>query len=510
MMTAPAPESVASYRPAPLRPSLPSFEAPVLGLTAGVALLFVLTIGALPPRTVFGVATLVLLGYLATELLLLGRRSDAGVPWLASPVSIASLYTFGVGYGITNVIFWTSGYASTVLASRLAEYEWQATLVVYAIIGACAMWIGFRSGPGMALGRALWRSHLLARWLRSTYDLRWGVFWLCVVVSLVSRLVQVRLGVYGVLAEGGGGAAYKQFLNYTGSLGVLALIGIAGHIFSQPSPPLSKKLLFLGILAHECGWGVVAADKTDVVIPVVIVGLVNYVLRRRLPVRYGALGLGLLVVGYLVLMPLRKLARDEGAVNTRSVVAIIDAALAASALEISDDPTPDETSESIPLAALNRLNHTATAAVALRYAAEHPEDPVPRTFAGDMILAPVYAVVPRALWPTKPRVQDIGTWFYQTVLSGRSQTTLAGPSVLGYLNFAGGVVAIIAGFLLIGVLQRGVHDRFVLGSGGGALILLLGLLGTLGDVPSLFSSLLTFPVRLVPLLLIAQYALFRR
>ncbi len=495
----------------PARGGMGTFEVPWLALTVALGMAFSVEVGLVAGSVALGLGSITLVAYIGFELLLFRRTMPVGTPWLVSPVAIASLYTFVLAYGFTNVLFWVPGYVDSLPRAHTAGFEWQSRVLLYALVAACAMWAGFRLQVGARVGQALWRSRFLAAVLRTSYDVRWSVLGLCVVVSMVSRLIQVQLGAYGVLGElSETHLSYQQYLNYGADLGTLALIGLLASVFGRPQPSVGQRLMLAVLVAHEIGWGIVAADKTTTVMPVVLVGMVYYVLQRKIPIRYVAVGVLLLGMSFLVLMPLRQLARDGELADSRSITAVVDAAFDIASSEIRAGTPAASTDSGFGTAVVQRLNDTGLAAVSLRYKNDHPDDPVPKAFASDILLAPVYVLIPRALWPSKPRGQVVGTWFYQTVLGGRSQTTLAGPTPIGYLYFAGGLVAIVLGFLTLGVFQRVVHERFLLATGGGALVVLLAMLGTLGDIPPAFGAVLSQPFRLVPLVLIAQFALFRR
>ena len=77
------------------------------------------------------------------------------------------------------------------------------------------------------------------------------------------------------------------------------------------------------------------------------------------------------------------------------------------------------------------------------------------------------------------------------------------------LNFAGGPLAVILGFLVVGILQRGLFDG-LRHFGGGGLIVLFGLLSTLRVGEGTFYTFFIFIIRLLPLLTVAQYLLLQR
>jgi len=78
-----------------------------------------------------------------------------------------------------------------------------------------------------------------------------------------------------------------------------------------------------------------------------------------------------------------------------------------------------------------------------------------------------------------------------------------------YLYFAGGFVAVFMGFFVVGVVQRVWLERFLL-AGSGGVVIYMGMLGGLVNIDSSFNTFFIGLVRLFPLLLLAQYGLFKR
>lgn len=477
----------------------------VTAVTVALGLMLSLEINLLPAPAVMAIATFGLLGYLTAEILALRRTLGRGKPWMISPIVIASLYTLGLCFGLTNVLFWLPGYRETLPASRALDFYWLAQATLVACIGSAVMWGGFRSGLGQGLGSALWRSHFLARVIRPTYTVRWNIVWICVALSMAARLLLVSLGMYGVLGDAGvEGQTYRQFLNYAAGTGLVALMAIAVASFVEPGNARRRAALGL-VLTHEILWGILAADKSDTITPLVVVGLVFYYVKRIIPWRYVALSAIVLVASYLVLMPLRSM----GGLDVRNAKALIGAVASVATYQILSESGDENDTYNLGFAILQRLNRTRIASYAMRHKSRVPEDPVPKTFLETTLMTPVYTVIPRFVWPGKPRRQEVGRWFYVTVMAGKSETTLSGPTFVGYLYLAGGLATVLGGFFLVGILQRGIHERFLLAGGGGGLLILLGLMSALGDLPTQYATILAMPLRLFPILLVVQAILFR-
>jgi hypothetical protein len=151
---------------------------------------------------------------------------------------------------------------------------------------------------------------------------------------------------------------------------------------------------------------------------------------------------------------------------------------------------------------------TYIGSLGIEYADNYNELPADSpAFLGNIILAPAHALIPRLLWDSKP-LQNIGLWYTNQVIGSNSYSSTA-MSPFTYLNFAGGPLAVILGFLMVGIFQRGLFDG-LRHFGGGGLIVLFGLLGTLVNINHAFDSFFVSLIRFLPILIVAQYLLLRR
>jgi hypothetical protein len=180
-------------------------------------------------------------------------------------------------------------------------------------------------------------------------------------------------------------------------------------------------------------------------------------------------------------------------------------------ISASSEPGAEEDGSGPALIILARLNLTYVASRGIEYAATTTLPEGSPEFLGDIILAPAHALIPRFLWASKP-LQNVGLWYLNEVMNegmwlDYSSSTAMGPFT--YLNFAGGPIAVVLGFLSVGILQRGLFDG-LRGFGGGGLIVLFGLLGILVNIDSAFNSMFIGIIRLLPILVIVQYVLLCR
>ena len=456
-----------------------------------------------PPT--FVANTLLLIGYLCIEVKNLWAR-EARL-FLINPVTLASIFTFALPFGISNVLYFLPEDVSTTPNVPHGITQWMNQAMLLVILGACAMWTGYCSGVGQGMGRRMNQSRLLNRLLsRSTRVNRFTLVG-CLVCSIVARLVSVRLGLYGYSSSSEqtvAAASYLQYLELAASLGTLALLGAAIQCYSAARYGLGDRQFLWLTLGVEIVFGFISGMKSYVVMPFVVVSIVYYAMRRRFPRWLLPVVVAAVATAYAVIEPFR-FARNTDPDFDGTNIANITATMANAGHE-SGEMSGAKTSTWI--SALERSSMTSIASLGIEYAAEHELPPDSPAFLENILLAPLYAVVPRAFWSGKP-VMNIGQWYTHEVVGMLGSDSSTGMSPFTYLNFAGGPLAVILGFLAVGIFNGDYFDG-LLAFGSGGLIVFLGLLGNLAIVDSSFNTFVNAIVRVLPLLIVAQFLLLQR
>lgn len=379
------------------------------------------------------------------------------------------------------------------------RYEWLN------LVGAVALWTGYWSGLANVIARALASSTVLHRVVRPGLALNLGVALALVLASSGARLLAIRLGLYGYsasperreLAE-----AYSQYLALAGDLGKVVLVAVSLATFEGRL----RKWPMFALLATETVFGVLTGFKSAVIVPTLIVGLSAYAIRGRLPALLLPSVVAGIFVAYALIQPFRAARYDEFEFDETSVTSIIDTFIA------SRDPVyasadPDGPVVRTTASLFVRMSDVTTAANGIEFAERW--DVLPDgspDFLEDILLSPLYSVIPRLVWTNKP-VNDVGAWYTQVVMGQPSASSTAMYPVT-YLNFAGGVVAVVLGFLVVGVLQSAVF-RGVAAHGGAGVFLAVCLVGSLGRVDSVYYTFFISLIRNLPLLLGLQWVLFK-
>jgi hypothetical protein len=303
-------------------------------------------------------------------------------------------------------------------------------------------------------------------------------------------------------------AGVTQYLTFGADLGKFALLGLALASFAGTGDTATRVLLVFSLVL-ETGFGFMSGFKYQVLAPFLIFGFCRYAVRGRLPRGFTAGMIVLLALSYLVIEPFRAYRYGSDAFEGRDLSSIGTVMIE----QLRDGETRDITEEPLAkiyfLGLLRRTSNLPDAALSIQYKrdSELPEDAP--AFLGDILLAPVYSVVPRLLWPSKP-VFNLGRWYAINLLGAPLDTTTAASiSPIGYLYLAGGGVAVVAGFLLLGLIQRGLAECFS-GESAGAIVMLLCLAPAFAVLESSLSVVLTSLIRTIPLLLLGQYIFFKQ
>ncbi|MDQ3776856.1 MAG: hypothetical protein M3461_22145 [Pseudomonadota bacterium] len=452
----------------------------------------------------FVVYTLLLLGYLYAEAKHLWVRDTRlfGI----NPVVLASIFTFVMTFGVTNVLYFLPEDVLALVGLQPLATPWMNQLMLLVVLGACAMWVGYSSGIGRSIGRMLQRSRVLRKWMKKSGRLNKPALYACLAISLIARLLTITLALYGYSSTYDAqiaAADYTQYLTMAESLGKLALGAVAIHCFASPRSALSDRLLLWFVLGYEVVFGFLSGFKSAVVMPFIIVGFVYYSQRNRFPRWLVPAVVVAVIAAYAVIEPFRSARNEDAGFVGTSIASIVTAMPGFSSFGAGDGGER----ASMWLSLLARINLTYVASLGIEYAAKNELPAGSPEFLGNIILAPAHALIPRLLWDSKP-AKNVGRWYTQEVI-GLYHFSSTAMSPFTYLNFAGGPLAVILGFLIVGILQRGLFDG-LRGFGSGGLIVLFGLLGTLVYIDSTFNSLFINIIRFLPLLVGAQYALLRR
>ncbi len=379
--------------------------------------------------------------------------------------------------------------------------DWMVLWLEFYVLGSVAVWLGYWSRVANGGARMLRRSRLMKRVVRPNLRINTTALWLIFGIAVFSTLGSIWLGIYGYSLDSALASrvvAFKQYITIGRSGLLLVLLVLALAFFAKPAGLRKGDSLYF-VLAVCLLFGFLSGFKSQVIIPLIILGLAHYVVHQRVPRWSLPVLLVAIFLAYSVIQPFRETRQTDANFQSTSVTYIFQSMF-----------TP-ETSNRVN--SQNIVSHFLHAqfpvplwAEGLRYHHEHDGlksgDP---QFARNILLAPVLAFVPRVVWPSKP-VSFEGNWFYRKVL-GRWGNTSVSISHVTSLYFAGGAIAIFAGFFLFGVIQR-VFFFGLVGLGAGGIIVYLGLFSTLRTL-GVYHVMLVDLLRYLPIMVLVQFFLLR-
>lgn len=425
--------------------------------------------------------------------------------WL-NPIVLSSVLTFILPFGISNILyFMPEDFVSQVGLQPVVTIA-MAKLMFLVVVGAVAMWSGYEFLVGGRGADKMCANSVFRKMIRVSPEISIQGIYLLLGVSLLGRLVAIKLGVFGyagdpdsVMAAG----AYSMYLTISHSTGKIALVALAMYCFSNPSAFSRYKYHLWVISAYEVAFGFLSGSKSPVVMPFVILGFAYYSQKMRFPKLIIPAIVAGFFVAYAVIEPFRVVRHADSDFSGTSVEDIastmVNAQSVAGDIETGNVPTW--------LKILSRVNLTYISSVGIEYSSVHnklpPDSP---NFLLNIFLSPFHAVVPRFLMPSKP-LGNLGAWYTYEVM-GKDVPSSTGMGPFTYLNFAGGTWAVFFGFFLIGIIYR-FFNKALKYSGLGGVFVLICLIPILANVDSSFNSIFIELIRKFPILMLVQYFLFK-
>ncbi len=447
--------------------------------------------------------------YLLAEALLYLRRTDR--LGLLSPALLCLLGHFTLCYlvGISVSVFdpWTIQRFELWLPELDVSL---AHMLLLAVLAAFCLLRGYAMTQPLArrLRRTVGSSALLRRDLRPQFALALGLQF--VFLGLVALALQ--LGIYGMVSTAEIRAQHLdilEFLRLATAAGTLSYFLILLRYFQRRTErrasPLFGGLCVLLMALHVFG-GTLAGFKSLMVMPFVIAALAYFIATGRMPRAFVLLACLMLVLSYSVIEPYRAYLGRAGPESAASMSSALSALV--TAIETRDDLSHyTDISRTEQIASRLDLSGMTTMAVDFVDSGGLVVEQRER-FQESILLAPVLAYIPRAIWQNKPSFSP-GVWFNQNVL-GRwnDEVTSVGMGPIGFLYMTGGVVAVCLGFALWGAIGALIFDGLAR-SGAGGLIIFLSVANELVTIPTSFGPALTGILRMLLVAFLAQIIFLR-
>ena len=478
-----------------------------VGLTAliGMVLWMLQSTSALSNEEIFSCLSILVLAFLWFTVQPIQRAYPKN--WLLNPFVLCVLMTFTLGYSLTNVIYFLPRETLAPLGIEPGISEAMVKQMVLVLLGAIAMVLGYDSPLAIKMISPTLVVKFQAKYLPRG-DVRSLSIPSLMTVSTTTLLVSINMGVMGYSSNYNDlieAANYSMYFAILGSLGKLALVLVAINFYSLQSPG-KMRLWLIAILAIQVMFGFISGMKSAVCVPFVILMVCQYMQTGKFSLKITLILLASIVVSYAVIEPFRYARYNDPDFNGSSIVSIVNTLISP---DISTKRIESEEYKPNTLIAFfARSNVTKSGAPALVFADDNPVlPPGSPEFLKELIMTPLYAVVPRFIWQSKP-LANLGLWYSQ-VVNGSDTLSSFGMGCFTYLYFVGGFTAVLIAFYIIGIVQRTIFillqpSKTIPGSI--VYLVCLPVISTLSE----FSSIITLLCRELPLTLLLMFILFRR
>jgi hypothetical protein len=265
-----------------------------------------------------------------------------------------------------------------------------------------------------------------------------------VAISLFAFFIGIKMGVYGYVREKDA-HEYSTYLKFAVNLGLLAIVFLTVYSYDDP---IKRKLIYILLVVYffvGLGFG----SKTTAVAPMILVCISLYMTNRKVKRQFIIVIAVGIFISYLIIEPFRKyynLVGDQ--YDVKNVSEYYD--LYIDAFSIAEDVQGEDVEQQFLLSFLERQSYVAPLCMTIQYADDnnyYVEDDWKH-----IALSPLYAVVPRFLWSSKP-LADIGHWASYTIYGSTEENSI-GITPQGYAYLSGRMLGIILFFIIFGFVQK--------------------------------------------------------
>jgi len=396
------------------------------------------------------------------------KKNDS--KWFLQPIAISSLSTIILQYVFSNILYTNDDFLrimnTKVFITNSEAFHWINYTLVITFGATVAMWYAYESNLSNRLSLKL--THLLKHFrFNANFKYKPFLIALLLLASILSIYLQISLGIFGwqKIAESEEFASISGLLNLLQGLSLFSVLLISFSYFSGKTANRTA-LIIVTILAMIIG--LMHVSKGAFISPPLIVILISLFYKVKIKLtKVGLISIFLVLIAYLIIEPLRLAIGMDKLYNPKDINSLITNINYS--LNYGDRTRVQETFYE---ASLSRQNMLLESAVAIRYKEVVGLGVNSPPFFNHLIFEPIYAFIPRLIWPSKPSMQEYGYW-HQLVAHGYSHPVSRGMGPIGYLYMAGGTLLTILFFGIIGLFQKIIFKLFYSANAGKLLIYLV-------------------------------------
>jgi|GEM_PF-1039789 len=423
--------------------------------------------------------------------------------FLLNPMFLASLKMFLLAYGFT--IFYIYFQDTPLIESIVVPhpYAYMNNGMLYASLGFIATWYSYNSA--IVIKSANRFVDFVTRkktFLRENLEPRWFLIFLIFGLSIVFKLVLISYGVYGVLSTIFAKDIEIPFMNLIvvlSSAGSGAVLFLNLYFFKTGN----KKLLFFVFFIIDFFFSLITGFKGAIVMSILVLGIAYYVVNGKIKYIYLLYSFLAIQFAYTIVTPYRYYMQSHSDFEGTSITGIVQGFI-----KSYDWKSQLEEDGADKYEAIKRFNFIPEFTKFQQYKIERglkEDDP---DFVFMTLSIPLQIITPRFLWANKPK-SDLGrVWVTQKVFGLDYNSSMAfGP--LGFLYLTGGAIAILLGFMIIGLILQ-IVNVFLVSEYWGGVVIALGLIVNTISLEAQFNFYLITFIQTLFLVIIFQYIIFKK
>lgn len=261
-------------------------------------------------------------------------------------------------------------------------------------------------------------------------------------ISVLAFIFSVQQGMYGYVSNNEE-TRFLSYLKFSLKLGLLSIILLVFYEFKN----IKIRPFLYGVIVLNCLMGIMFGSKSTTVMPILLVGLTLYFSHGNISKAYILISILAIIFSYMVIEPFR-IYYERGGFRNSQVLSVTE--LANIYLDSSKYTERSDDKANYAEAFLNRMSYVAPLAKTIEYADQnnyyHTEE------WGNLLLSPLYGVIPRFLWESKP-LANFGIWASVNIFN-LPETTQMGITPQGYAYLVLRFWGVFIFFALYGVMQK--------------------------------------------------------
>ncbi len=390
--------------------------------------------------------------------------------WYLQPIAISSISTILLQYVFSNILYTNPDFLkimeSEVFVTNSDAFHWINFTLIITFGATVAMWFAYESRASERLSSKLSGLFKMLKF-KKNFKYKPLVILVLLLASVLSVYLQLNLGIFGWKKSSD---AY-EFVSISGLLDLLQQLSLFAVLLislNYYSGKTKKKLALILVTITAMIIGIMHVSKGAFIMPPLLVLFVSMFYKDKIRLtKVGMILVFMIFLAYLLIEPLRLAIKLDKAYNSKDINSLITNM--EYSLKVGERSRIRETFFE---KALTRQNMLIESAVAIRYKEVVGLGVNSPPFLNHLLLEPVYAFIPRLLWPTKPSMQEY-TYWHQLVAHKTSFPVSRGMGPIGYLYMAGGTLLVIFFFGIIGLIQKIIYRLFYSRNAGKFLIYLV-------------------------------------